>query len=505
MVSLRSLLAAGAVIGVFVDPIATAPLQTIITRDHHDRQGRTAIVWGPCPPIFSTNVTCATYHAPLDWQNPLQHGNISLGMLRIKARNPAKRIGYLFLNPGGPGGQASQSVNSIARSTGKINPELLDRFDIIGLDPRGVGLSTPVQCDVDLWNQRTSFFPQSEQAFNELVNKNKLISESCRKKSGRIVDFVDTVSAAKDHEAVRLALGDGPATFFGLSYGTQLFTQYAQLFPNGIRALLLDGLLQHSQSEYSNLLIESSTYEATLREFFRWCTAHEECVLAKEDAQKTMLEVLSKAKRAPISTPGCDKKSCRSDVTEEEILFATQAFLTSTSTWPKLAIALQEAGRGNATIFARAQGLAVGDAYEDSYLFGGASIQCQDWSHSDTTLYQLQQKQILSATMSPITKGTSQSYQIQASCIGWTAPLRNPEKRVKYNGNQTILSVNSIHDPSTSYTWALGLQNELGNSVLLTRNGSGHTSWHLNGEATKIQNAYLVNLTLPEPGVVVDS
>ncbi|KAI5918989.1 TAP-like protein-domain-containing protein [Camillea tinctor] len=464
-----------------------------------------SITWGACPDGFPTsNVTCATYVVPLDWNNPHDNETIELGMIRIEATDQENRIGNLFINPGGPGGQASQLIAVAATRPALLDPEIRSRFDIIGLDPRGVGLSTPVECDVETYNRRISFFPETQEQFDDLVNYNKAVAESCRQKSGRLIDFVDTISAVKDHEAIRVALGGEKATFLGLSYGTQLFSQYAQLFPDGARAIVLDGNLQHSQSESSNLLIESTTYESTLKQFFQWCTETDDCPLQGQDVEAKYNSVLNKATEAPIPAPGCDDVECRSDVTEEELRFNLQSFLISPASWPSLGQALIDADDGNATSISSQQPLAVGSAYDDSYLFAGTAIQCQDWAHGSTTLADVQQKEALGVAFSPLTRGACQSYKIQTSCIGWPAALTNPPKPVSYTGETPILMVNSIYDPSTSYTWALGLHSEIGNAVLLTRNGFGHTSYLSSPQTAQIENAYLLNLTLPAVGTVVD-
>ncbi|GAP85635.1 putative tap domain protein [Rosellinia necatrix] len=467
------------------------------------KNSRQAIEWGPCPDQFPDILTCATFRVPLDWSSARARGNetVELGMVRLEAEDKASRIGYLFINPGGPGGQATSAVASVAA---RLDPEIRAKFDVIGLDPRGVGISTPVQCDPALFNRRVKYMPTTEDEFEALVRHNKELGASCLEKTGPLINYVDTISAVKDHEAVRVALGE-KASYLGLSYGTQLFSQYAELFPDSFRAIVLDGNLQHSQTESTNLLVETTTYEATLKQFFDWCASADECALQGKDPTTVFTSVRDKAAAAPIPAPGCDGAACRPDVTAEDILFTLQGFLASRSRWPALGAALSEAEGGNATLLSGANGLAVGDAYEDSYLYAGTAIGCQDWAHASTRLADVVAKQSLGAVFSPLTRGATQSYKLQTQCIGWPAPLSNPPAPVTYKGARTLLMVNSLYDPETSYTWALGLQSELGNAVLLTRNGSGHTSYSLGGDTTKLTNAYLVNLTLPEPGTITQS
>lgn len=460
-----------------------------------------SIKWGPCSDQFPDTLTCATLRVPLDWDHAQNNETIELGMIRREADDTANRIGYLFVNPGGPGGQATGTVSRIGS---RAEPEILARFDVIGLDPRGVGLSTPVQCDAELFNKRVVFRPKTQDAYDALVKYNKDLGESCVKGTGRLLNYVDTISAVKDHEAVRVALGE-KASFLGLSYGTQLFGQYAELFPDSFRAIVLDGNLQHSQTESTNLLVEATTSEATFKQFLAWCASADECVLREEDVASVFTSVVDKASATPIPAPGCDDVSCRSEVNDEDLLFVLQGFLAGQSNWPTLAQALREADGGNATIISEFVGLAIGSAYEDSGLYAGTAIGCQDWAHESTGLADLLAKQELGAVFSPLTRGATQSYKLQTTCIGWPAPLSNPPAPIRYQGEDKILMVNSLYDPETSYTWALGLQSEIKNAVLLTRNGSGHTSYFTGGETTKLTNAYLLNLTLPEPGTITQS
>ncbi|KAI0394960.1 hypothetical protein F5Y17DRAFT_227138 [Xylariaceae sp. FL0594] len=492
-----------------------APLSKHKTSDvvrHWVEKSGQSIEWGPCPDRFPDTLTCATFSVPLDW-NKAGHKKgksgetVQLTMSRIEATDKANRIGPLFVNPGGPGGSAVGAVARYARQ-GILDPEITAKFDVIGLDPRGVGLSTPVQCDVEAYNKRVKFAPKTEEEYDALVQYNRELGASCLAKTGPLLNYVDTISAAKDHEAVRIALGGRHASFLGLSYGTQLFSQYAALFPHSFRAMVLDGNLQRSQSESSNLLIEATTAEVTLKKFFEWCGSSDECVLRGQDVEKVFLAVREKATASPIPAPGCDDHTtCRSDLTDEDLLFTVQSFLISQRSWPAFAQGLSEADSNNATILSSANSFAIGSAYEDSYLFAGTAIACQDWAHgsSSSSLADVLEKERLATTFSPLIFGLTQSYRIQTSCVGWPTALTNPPAPVKYAGKVTLLQLNSLFDPSTSYVWALGLRDELVNTVLVTRNGSGHTSYSLGGGTTKIANTYLLNLTLPAEGTVTQT
>lgn len=310
------------------------------------------IKWGDCPKEVLElapgleKLQCATHSVPLDWGHHHSGGGgggdkIELGMARLPATDPANRIGNLFINPGGPGGSGVQLIGEIELGEyGYFSEEIRARFDIIGIDPRGIGLSTPVKCDPDLWNKRVSLFPDTEESYRNMVDHYAAVYDSCRKLTGPLIEHVDTINVAKDLEAVRVALDDEPMNWLGLSYGTQIGYQYAELFPHNIRSMILDGVLQRSQDESAALLTESTTYEATLKQFFEWCEGNSSCPLEGQDVSKVWDTVAATAAKSPIPAPSCNDTTCRSTVNAEEFRFSAQPQLTKIAKWPALASGL---------------------------------------------------------------------------------------------------------------------------------------------------------------------
>ena len=124
-----------------------------------------------------------------------------------------------------------------------IHSDILDQFDIIGVDIRGTGLSEAIECDLDLLNQMLAgpLWPTDQSSFDEMIERNTAFRQSCFNGSD-LPHYMDTISIAKDHEAVRIALGSEPITWLGMSYGTQLAAQYAEMYPDNIRAMVLDSI-----------------------------------------------------------------------------------------------------------------------------------------------------------------------------------------------------------------------------------------------------------------------
>jgi pimeloyl-ACP methyl ester carboxylesterase len=308
----------------------------------------------------------------------------------------------------------------------------------------------------------------------------------------------------KDHEAVRVALGGEAINFLGLSYGSQLGAQYAAMFPNNVRTLALDGILQHSQSEAANALIESSSYELVLHRFFKWAAKNESSALKGQDVEKLWESLIEKATATPIPASKCNGTDCYNQVTAEDITFNAQSYLTFAGSkrnvggsWKVLSSALLNASHGDAT--------ALSTSLNSPENIAFIAITCLDWTHSDTTLAALRAKQIMVTEYAPLTRGASQSWILQHACLGWPAPIKNPPKKLDVKTSATILLSSSTADPSCGLPWALGMLEELENSVLVLREGAGHTSFTLAGETQKVIEKYLITGKAPNAGLITNS
>lgn len=465
-----------------------------------------SIHWTNCSST-APGLECGRLNVPIDWNDPKSE-QTSLGLVRLKASNASARIGPLFFNSGGPGSLPSEFINYTAQGLPLFGDELPQYFDLIGLDPRGMGMSDTVRCDPALANRRVSFFPKTQAEWDEMVSYNQDFAASCYNLTGPLFAHVDTTSVAKDMEAVRIGLGGEKLNLVGLSYATQIGVAYAELYPKNIRALVLDGNLEHSLDEVSNMVTESTAYETELVRFAHWCAGNSSCALHGKDVLGLFDEIVSKADKTPIPAPGCDVSgACRSNVTGEEIRFNTQEFLLFKEPQPLLEIpgwsllgdALNQTLHGNATILSTA--LETSDI--DSTTFAGLAVSCLDWTHSAKSLEDLLYKEQLAKTLSPHTQGASQTWSIQTRCIGWPAPVTNPPHKTHIHGNPPMLLVNSLYDPSTSIVWANSRFAQMPASAsMAVRDGDGHTSWTLGGESTAAMVRFLLTLEAPKPNTV---
>ncbi|MDX3128168.1 alpha/beta fold hydrolase, partial [Streptomyces scabiei] len=221
--------------GLGAQPRATPPVPAA----YHRQKLR----WRDCEvPGFQ----CATMKAPLDYAKP-DAGDIRLAVSRRKATGPGERLGSLLVNPGGPGGSAVGYVQGYA---GIGYPaEVRARYDMVAVDPRGVAGSEPVECltgrQMDTYTQ-TDLTPDDRGEKDKLVTAYKRFAEGCGKRAARLLRHVSTVEAARDMDILRAVLGDQKLTYVGASYGTFLGATYAELFPERVGRLVLDGALDPS-------------------------------------------------------------------------------------------------------------------------------------------------------------------------------------------------------------------------------------------------------------------
>jgi pimeloyl-ACP methyl ester carboxylesterase len=479
--------------------------------------------WLPCGEIRATATTpdadvskpdgleCATLSVPLDYADP-GGPQITLGIGRLPARDQAHRIGNLFLNPGGPGASAVDFLTAAAFGVPFFSADIRDRFDLIGIDPRGVGLSSPVQCDPAIYNQPVSLFPHSQTEYDALVAHNKALGESCLAMTGPLLGHIDTVSAARDIEAVRVAMGGEPLTFLGLSYGSMLGAQYAALYPTTIRAMALDGALDHDLSEITMLADEVSTYEASFDRFVAWCAEDAECLLHGQDVGKLFDDLVARADQTPLPAPACANGSapnpCRPTVSGEDLRFDVQDLLIlkparpdlHSEGWNDLAKALRQAAAGDASLLSPVVATSATDS-----IYPQLAIACLDFPAGSKSYDDVVAREELGKVRAPHMQGASQTWTIITGCPGWPVPLVNPPHPADVHGAPPILIVNSTHDPSTSYRWAVGLLTQIDGSVLVTRAGDGHTSYLLPApsQTKDAIDHYLLTTETPPPNTVL--
>ncbi|KAK1585607.1 Alpha/Beta hydrolase protein [Colletotrichum navitas] len=471
------------------------------------------IQWSACPgdiqPFKGNNFTsalqCSNFSVPLSHNDP-SGPQVQLGIVKLPAQG--ERIGNLFVNPGGPGGAASSMVLRMASQKIYISDAVRQKFDIIGMDPRGVGLSTPLKCDTKLVDPPREFEATTPEGFQQLFDYNKAVGESCRAMTGPVFDNMDTISVAKDMESVRVAMGNEPMNYFGVSYGTQLGAQYAALFPTAIRAMALDGMLQHTGSYASNIMTQATSLDATIQDFFRFCESNAtNCGDGGQDIRKTWSKALEVAAAGNLKAAECDgtgKTGCLSTATPNNVIGAARSTLQFPERRKDFALELKDAASGNGSSFVL--NLLSGDVYADSRFLSITAVQCQD-GHFFAAKDHIEVQQVAEMTRTfTTTPGMGEFWRRVIDCTGYPVNITNPRTALSVKGTQNpVLMVHSRFDPATSLVYAMGMVEEFQNATLLLREGSGHTSYLLRGDASRAVDDYLIDLKVLPRGTVVQS
>ncbi|HEX4226694.1 MAG TPA: alpha/beta hydrolase [Pseudonocardiaceae bacterium] len=445
--------------------------------------------WQPCGTI---GAQCATLSVPLDWADP-GGTKISLALSRLPAADPSKRVGALLFNPGGPGGAGAESVEYGGNG---LPQQLRDRFDLIGFDPRGVGRSTPtITCAQPAFDPTVTQFPTTTAQFDQLVAHNRAVGQDCLKHTGPLLAHVDTISVAHDLDAIRVALGENKINYLGLSYGTLIGNIYAHFYPRHIRAMVLDGPLDHTIGSARIASDENAASEVSLQHFFTWCDQTPSCALHAAGASTTYAQLQRLLARGPIPAAGIP-----GGVPAEVAIQGVYEYLNVTSMWPDLATAIQQAVAGDASTLADAADNGPNSPDNPTNVAASQaflSIGCQDFPAQITSFGQLRQQIAQDRQAAPDMDGHVEGWLIEAGCIGWPLPAADPWQSVPVRGAPPILIVAGKYDPATPYPWALGLARQISGSILLTRSSDGHTGLLNDTCAQQREADYLVDPTAP--------
>ena len=450
------------------------------------------ITWKTCPE--DATVQCGEMYVPADWAKPYGPATM-LTIARRKATDPAHRIGALLVNPGGPGGSA---VDFTFEATSFFGAEVRKRFDIVGMDPRGVGRSSPVLCSQDLVDAVPSPLIESEQAYTATIAFNRTLAADCARRTGPQFAHVDTISVARDLDAVRAALGEEKISFYGASYGTLMGEQYAQLYPDRLRVLVLDSVMDHSATLGDMLLRETDAAQDGFREFVAWCARDARCVLRGQDIDALWARAVAAARAGKLEDPYDRPRKLRlSDLLNA----AFTAFYDPQ--WYSFAYYLRDAATQAAKPALRRVAPPPAQATVDIVDHSFPAVFCEDWSLPITGFPDFQHRLQVLAARAPQMLASPLAIQATAGCLGWPSAPDNPQHPIAAARSGPILLVSTRHDPATAYVWAQHVATQLGPAAtLLTYAGWGHVAYHRGPCVDGYVDKFLLGLTRPPAGTV---
>jgi pimeloyl-ACP methyl ester carboxylesterase len=238
----------------------------------------TRLAWHPCPDAAggapnASRLRCASLRVPLNYQDPAGR-KITLALSEIPATAPAaRRQGVLLVNPGGPG---APGLSMAASTAAGLPATVADDYDIVGFDTRGVGVSVPaLSCDPSFFSRpRPNYVPASGGAEQVLINRAKAYAAGCEKRFGWLLPYMTTEDLARDMDSIRAALGQRQINYYGVSYGTYLGQVYATMFPQRVRRMVLDSVVDPAGAWYADNIDQDYAFQGRMQAFFAWIAAN---------------------------------------------------------------------------------------------------------------------------------------------------------------------------------------------------------------------------------------
>lgn len=451
------------------------------------------LTWTECGVGFD----CTDVTAPLDWEDPGK-GEITLSVVRHRAEGTP--VGSLLTNPGGPGASGVDLIlNNLDYAVGS---DLIENFDVIGFDPRGVGASTAVTCyDAPQMDEYLYSIPAAARGTAEweaeLLDSHKAFAEACDANSGGILPYITTVNAARDMDLIRAVLGDKQLNYLGYSYGTFLGATYAKLYPEKAGRLVLDGAIDPAVPGLEVGATQALGFESALRAYMQDCLDSGECPFngTVDEAMTDLGALLASVDSTPLKSG--DGRMLGAD----SLMTAIIAALYSQDSWGYLTQALDEALQGDPTsalFLADFYNGRENGTYTDNSAEAFRAYNCMDYPVEDDPAAEaaINAKIAQGApTIAPYWTGPD-------SCSVWPYPPTGTRGEIKAEGAGPILVIGTTNDPATPYEWSESLANQLEEGVLITRVGEGHTGYNKgNACVDDAVEAFLLDDVVPEDGL----
>ncbi|MGJ9636916.1 alpha/beta hydrolase [Actinotignum sp. GS-2025b] len=416
---------------------------------------------------------CARVQVPMNYEDP-EGATIELSMRKQEASGSA--VGSIFINPGGPGGSGLELLPTASISPGK---DVVEKYNVIGFDPRGVGESTPITCftDAELQQLVDTTYPDSDpEAGAKEAADARRVAERCKEKNGEYLKYVDTRSAAQDLDVLRHLVGDRSLNYLGYSYGTFLGAQYADLFPAHVGRMVLDGAVDTTLGTARLATDQTRGFEESARRFVEWCQQEQgsRCPLKGnvDEGIAHMRGIIDAATATPIATGNPNMP-----LTGAQALSAFTIPFYSKMLWPVLMEGISEVDKQNKgtvlqLIALTGQSRDPSDGhFLDNSTEANWAINCADYRPA--TDAELEEA-------SRATKGgplLGDAYAGSDLCQVWPTQAKENPGPFRAAGAAPIIVIGTKYDPATPQAWAKSLAEDLESGVLVTWEGDGHTAF----------------------------
>ncbi len=438
-----------------------------------------SIHWTPCPD--QTGYRCGRLSVPVDYRHPTR-GSVQLAVIDHPV--PHSR-GVVVFNPGGPG---ESGVLILPLLVSLMPAAVRDQFTMVSFDERGTGSSEPLLCGPS--PAAASSAVAGTAAATRLFAG---LERSCTTDRPALFPTVTTTTSARDMDRLRVALGAARIDYYGLSYGTVLGSVYRQLFPDHVRAMVLDGAVDANLSLAADATAEAPAIQTALERGLAGCTASPGCPLGADPVAfyRSLQQRLS---RSPLPAPGGGDHT---PVTEGDLGTATLLYLSVPTLTPGFFPALASAAAGDGAPL-RSVALGLETDLDAKSLVGPLwAITCNDARGHPGGATTARLARSLEARF-PLGGAEAVANNLIA-CPGWVGSVG--AVHLSPNRAPVPLVIGNTDDPNTPYVSARHLASDIAGR-LVTYVGPGHT-WLLNGSANPclqtVVGAYFVDGVLPAP------
>ncbi len=455
--------------------------------------------WRACAGVLGQQGVpdCTTLSVPVNYAQPGGR-HISLALDMIPATAPrSQQQGIMLVNPGGPGGDGLPLAAEVAQG---ISPDVAAEYDIVGFDPRGVGSSVPaLSCDPGFFSGvRPNYIPPNAAAEQVLINRAKTYATDCGQRFGWLLPYMTTQDVARDMDAIRAAFGVSKINYYAFSYGTYIGQVYATLFPDRVRRMVLDSIVDPAGVWYADNIDQDYAFQGRMEAFFAWVAKYDGTYHLGSTAaqvQASWYRVRNQLLAHPVDG--------RIGADEFDDTFLQGGYLDQL--WPGLAQALSSYLNAGLTGDLISQYQGNGAQNENEFAVYNA-VQCSDvnwprsfsfWTSDAERVYR---------------KAPFQAWDnawFNAACAFW--PVRGPAKplQIKGTGLPGILLLQGTLDPATPYAGAQDAHKLLPSARMVVVAGGGNHGQSLeqpsNSCVQGYLNAYLGTGSLPEAAGLVNA
>ena len=423
---------------------------------------------------------CAELGVPADHNDP-DAGTITLELGMLLATDPDSRIGALLVNPGGPGGGFE---GFLSRGAG-LSDRVLARFDVVGWNPRGVSASLHPDCHEEAKGLQVigalSDTPENEVAIAEVAQH---AAEACLAGLDGRAELISTVQTVHDMDLIRRAMGEDQINFFGYSYGTVLGQFYADRYGPNARAVVIDGVLDTSLTHDDVLVEQIRGFARVVDEVFDGCLQDAACPIVG-NPRSAYLQLMDSVEADPLLDA---EGNVLVGPGEVQLALVTITYFPADQ-WRFFYEAFAQAWEGDGEGLHRMAQVYLGGTDLGSFF----SISCTDGGRlSEEDLDRLIERMVQEA--GEFGRGATAEARM---CVYWPETETRPHEPIRAPDAASVLVIGNRGDNATPYEWAVAVADSLETGVLLTYNGTGHTSYGFHQCVDDVVDNYLIDLVLP--------